>query len=547
MAKKPPVALTPPLARDGAPPPLWLLVATVILSGSAVIMLEVLGSRIVGPFFGVSLYIWTALISVALIALSLGYWLGGIVADRHPRAEWLYGLIAAAGLVTLLIPLYDREVCYWAADTFDIQAGVLIASIILFLPPLALLGFVAPYALRLALQDLQRTGRVAGLLYAVSTVGSVAGSIVAGFFLIPLLGVTFTLATIAVVLAVPCVLWAALVKRPGRAAGLAAATAGFALLGIWRTEARPFPATNTFRLLSEEEGRYAQIAVAETLTRGEWVRWILIDGIPQTGIIAPIAENPRSRWYQNFTPLHEVQFHFYRLHGRQPESALVIGLGGGAVPMALARQGVETEVVDIDPLIVETASQWMGFDPARVRVHLMDGRAYIRRCKRTYDLVIFDVASGGNQPFHLFTQEVFEETARILNPGGVVAINYIGFPPGRRDYLARALVTTVTSVFPACVAYIYPPEASQDTLCNIMLFFSREPFPDDQTLHDTPGTSAADRRLLETYFLRLRAALPPNGVVLTDERNPIERFSVEINEVWRRQVFEGFQRPMHRL
>ncbi|NUP88276.1 MAG: fused MFS/spermidine synthase [Candidatus Sumerlaeia bacterium] len=537
------------IAPPASPPPLWLLMVTVIMTGSAVIMIEVLGSRIVGPFFGVSLYIWTALISVALIALSAGYFLGGIVADRFPRATGLYGLIGAAAVTTLLIPLYDREVCFWAAhpDRFGIKAGVLIASIILFLPPLTLLGFVAPYALRLALQDLQHAGRIAGLLYAVSTVGSVLGSVLAGFYLVPLFGVTVTLVIIAAVLVIPCGLWAIVARRPGRGAAIVLAAGALAVLGVWRTEARPYANQSNVHLLSEQDGLYAQVSVADTRIQDSWVRWILIDGIPQTGVIAPRPENPEARWYENWTPLHDIQFHFYRLHQRQPRSALVIGLGGGAVPMALARQGVEVEVVDIDPLIVEASTQYMGFNPAVVPVHIADGRAHIRNCRRTYDLVIFDVATGGAQPFHLFSQEIFQETARILNPGGVVAINYIGFPPGEHDFLCRAVFTTVTSVFPESVTYIFPPRPDQETLCNIMFFFSETAFPDDRALRDDPSTPAEDRRLLERQFLNLRRTIEPNGAILTDNWNPIEAHSVRVNEVWRRQVFENFQAELHRL
>jgi predicted membrane-bound spermidine synthase len=546
MAKKPP-AHPPSRSPQTSPTPLWLLCFTVVLTGSGVIMLEVLGSRIVGPFFGVSLYIWTALISVALIALSLGYWLGGIMADRFPHARGLYGLIFGAVVTTLLIPFYDREICSWAASHFEIRWGVLIAALILFLPPLTFLGFVAPYALRLALHELGHTGRVAGLLYAISTVGSVAGSIIAGFFLVPVLGVTATLVVIAAVLTIPCVLWALVARLPRRAGVVALLAVALALLGIWRTEARPFAHTDSVRLLAERDGRYAQISVAETHAPDGWVRWILIDGIPQTGVYAPTPDNPPSRWYENWTPLHSIQSNFYRLHHREPRTALVVGLGGGATPMALMRRGVSTEVVDIDPLVLRTSTEYMGFDPTRVPVHISDGRAWIRRCNRKFDLVIFDVATGGNQPFHLFSREMFEETARILNPDGIMAMNYIGFPVGPRDFLARAVFSTVTSVFPHAVTYIYPPHPTDETLCNLMFFFSRRPFPSDQAIHDDPATSADDRRLLEREFLPLRQEFQGNGVILTDDRNPIERYSVVINEVWRRQVFTDHQRELHRL
>jgi spermidine synthase len=428
------------------------------------------------------------------------------------------------------------------------RAGVLIASTLLFLPPLTFLGFIAPYALRLAIQELEHTGRTAGLLYAISTVGSVVGAIASGFYLVPTLGVTMTLLAIACVLALPCALWAVIARRPGHAVAVVVLTAAMGSLGVWRAEARPYAETDQVRLLSERDGRYALVSIAEVpelfgQPDGDWVRWLIIDGIPQTGVIP-------ARDFENHTPLHRVQSDFYELHGRQPETALIIGLGGGAVPMTLVKQGVAVEVVDIDPLVVEMAVEWMGFDQERVPVHIMDGRAHIRRCEKTYDLVVFDVATGGAQPFHLFTREIFEETARVLAPGGVLAINYIGFPEGERDFLARAVFSTVTEVFPHSATYIYPERGrrTQRDLCNIMFFFSDEPFRDDQAIHDDPETTTAQRRTLEKDFLTLRGEIEPSGVILTDDRNPIERHSVAVNEVWRRQVFRITPtRLLHRL
>ncbi|MBN1477817.1 fused MFS/spermidine synthase, partial [Candidatus Sumerlaeota bacterium] len=463
--------------------------------------------------------------------------------------------IACSVVTTLLIPLYDRELCLWASETFSIRWGVLIASILLFLPPLTFLGFVSPYALRLALRQVSQAGRTAGLLYAISTAGSVIGSIVAGFHLVPGLGVTLTLVIIAVVLAIPCVLWALTARQAKAAVGIAALTVLLSALSAWRAEARPYANGDTVRLLHEAEGRYARIGIAEiradpTVPDSEWVRWILIDGIPQTGVLAPDQDLVApSRWYENFTPLHAVQSQFYRLHGREIKTALLIGLGGGAVPMALEAQGIETEVVDIDPLVVENAAEWMGFDPEQVPVHIMDGRAFIRRCDRTFDLVIFDVATGGNQPFHLFSREIFEETDRILAPGGVLAINYIGFVSEERNFLTRAVVATISSIFSERACYIYPPASRRrrDSLCNIMLFFSHEPFADDRAVLRDPSTSPEDRRMLERQFIPLREDIAPSDFILTDDRNPIERHSVAINEVWRRQVFVDFQRELNRL
>jgi hypothetical protein len=165
------------------------LFAVVSLSGACVLALEILGTRVLGPFYGLSLFLWSALISVTLAALAAGYALGGRWADRGPRPARLAAVLAGAGLWVLAIP-WMRAPLITLADGWGLRAAVLATSFALFFPPLTLLGMVGPYAIRLAVRSVDEVGRVSGDLFAVSTLASVAAALLTGFVLIPSLGVT---------------------------------------------------------------------------------------------------------------------------------------------------------------------------------------------------------------------------------------------------------------------------------------------------------------------------------------------------------------------
>jgi MFS family permease len=165
------------------------LYVVVFISGAAVLAIEILGTRILGPFYGVSLFLWSALITVTLIALSAGYAVGGRWADKGPKFARLLYLLVGAGIWILAIPILKHPVLV-IAEPFGLRIAVLVAAFILFVPPLTLLGMVSPYAIRVRASSLDEVGRTAGDLYAISTVGSVVSALLTGFILIPNIGVS---------------------------------------------------------------------------------------------------------------------------------------------------------------------------------------------------------------------------------------------------------------------------------------------------------------------------------------------------------------------
>ena len=167
------------------------LAITVFLCGSVVMVIELLGTRIIAPVYGTSLYVWSSLITVTMVALSLGYFLGGKIADQW-NGKGLRWILILDALFILLIPAIKEPILIMT-DPLGMRLGSLISATLLFLPPLTGLGMVSPFALKSSSHSLETVGSTAGRLYAISTLGSVAGTLLLGFFLFPLVGIQFLL------------------------------------------------------------------------------------------------------------------------------------------------------------------------------------------------------------------------------------------------------------------------------------------------------------------------------------------------------------------
>ncbi len=171
----------------------WLLIVLVFVAGAASLAVELSASRLLAPYFGTSLFVWANLIGLILLYLTIGYYVGGLVADRHPRPDLLYLLITVAAFLIGLIPFISRPILSWSLSAFATYSigvfyGSLVAVIFLFAIPMILLGCVSPYAICLRVEQVGRSGRTAGQLYAISTAGSILGTFLPVLWLIPTYG-----------------------------------------------------------------------------------------------------------------------------------------------------------------------------------------------------------------------------------------------------------------------------------------------------------------------------------------------------------------------
>lgn len=499
-----------PASRPAANLLSWLLPVAVFTGGAVVMVLEILGTRIVGPVYGTSLFTWSALIAVTLVSLSLGYWLGGRLADRRPSPAAMFLLFDAAALMVALIPLLRAPV-FGLTHPMGLRSGALLSSVLLFFAPLTVLGMISPYAVRLAVRVVDSVGRTAGRLYALSTAGSLAGTLLTGFYLIPTFHVRMILLVSAVVLALPAAIYQVASARAGLAATLAALVAASLGLGL-------VPDSPKYVLYSRDSF-YSQIKVAQ----GGNFRAFLLNGAIQS-----LSVPGRRVGLAVYPYLMADEVWRARPGGHE---ALIVGMGGGLLPPLLDSRGVHSTVVEIDPAVVEAARKYFLYDAVRAPVAIADGRRYLAGDRRKYDYILLDAFAGEAVPIHLLTQEIMASVADRLNPGGVVALNFVGFRGGPRALPLRSIAQTIRSEFPYLRALAC---GTGGEFGGNLLIASREPLE-----ISTPSSAAG---VPPEVLAEFRAAAPESlsgeAHILTDDYNPLDLWALAGHEESRREVLQ---------
>jgi len=485
-------------------------------------VLEILGSRLIGPHFGASLFVWTALITVTLVALALGYWVGGGVADRRPRSGVFFGILVAAGAAVAIIPLLRRPAIELSWH-LGLRLGSLSAATLLFFPPLFLLGMISPFAVRLEARGVAGIGRSAGRLYALSTAGSVAGSILSGFVLVPSLplpAILWGLALFLVGSGLPA--WNYSRKGRRRAGAAVVLILVLATAGALRDGERP-PA-----LVDHVPSAYGDLRVVE---KGR-ARSLVSNGMIQTMVELP---GLRSRLVYTYAIASGIA-----LCRPEARSALVVGLGGGVLPLMLEEQGMETETVEIDPAVVELARTYFGF-PRGKQVQLGDGRVFLERTVRRYDLLVIDAFSGERVPESLLSLEGLQAARRALVDGGVLAINFIGFGEAGPTPGARAVHATLEAVFPHTLvvpAGVLHAEGSAG-LVNLVFFASGSPMAPARNSIDLPTFPDGKVRAFHWRPGYPMKQEPLGACILRDDFNRLAFLELSTHEGLRRNVHDN--------
>ncbi|MFT4037001.1 MAG: fused MFS/spermidine synthase [Thermomicrobiales bacterium] len=506
--------MTSPQSPRQEAPLLRLLVFT---GGFSSIGVELTMSRLIAPYFGSSTFIWASLIGLTLTFLAIGYVLGGRVADRWPRPQVLYIVIAAAAIAVAAIPLVARPLLLGSLQAFsalDAGAfyGTLVGTLLLMAIPVTLLGFISPFAIRLRLVDVDSAGNTAGSLYALSTLGSIAGSFLPVLLLIPWLGARATMLTMSLLLLLPA-LAGLLLLRSRRVAGalaLVALVIPAVTLAASGAGVRP---PDRGQLLHEEESAYNYIQVVD---ENGAVELILNEGRAVHSVYHPGELLTGGPWdYFMAAPLLVAD-----ATDPAPANALIIGSAGGTTARQLtaAFGPIPITGVEIDPAIVDVARRYFATDDLpNLHVEVADGRYALRTSRDSFDLIGIDAYRQPYIPFQLTTREFFQEVQQHLTPEGVAVIN-----AGRTqtDFrLVDALSATLRDVFPHVIA------VDVGRYNNTMLIASNAPLSVealqahvDALPPDSPGREVA-AWITESGHAR---EIQPGGFVFTDDHAPVE-------------------------
>ncbi len=486
-----------------------LLLLVAFLSGAILMALELVGFRVLAPSFGGAIFVWGSLIGVFLAALSIGYYLGGRLVDRWPSSGVLGAvLLLSAGLVFLLPPFGSTVADAISVRYTDVRTGSLITCMILFFAPGVLMAVTSPFVIRLTAHSISEVGRAAGAVYAISTIGSIAGTLGTAFYLIPALGTKKILYLLGAGLVLTGLLCLSVTRR--RVGSTAAIV--FLLLLI------PHPSHAKERILLERDSSYHRLFVTE---EGHY-RWLRADNIWHTQMD---LRDPHGRGLP-YSDYVDLAF----LFNPDIRRVLVIGLGGGTVPKRFVRDypQVTVDAVEIDPAVVRIARQYFDVEPGpRLTIHEADGRQFLRRTRQTWDMILLDAYYADTVPFFLTTREFFTIAKSRLNPGGILVNNVVGRVSGPRSKFFRSVYKTMDEVFPQMCAFEVKDSGS--VWLNIEVFginASRSFSPAElrRRAAQLQGKLIKDDKLTE----RLDGYLPQPIVtrdvpVLTDDYAPVDK------------------------
>ena len=477
------------------------LYVLVFVVGISTLGAEIAAARLMAPFFGASTIVWANTIGVVLVALSVGYWLGGRLGDRYPNVRSLCLTVLAAALLLALVPLVSQPFFELSVDALDeIEAGAFVGSLfaVLFLIaiPVGLAGTCSPWAIRLAVPDVEHAGRTAGRLYAISTVGSLLGTMLAALVLIPFLGTQRTFLAFALALA--------LVAAAGL--GWRAIAAPVAVAAAMAIPVGTVKATDSGRVIFEADSEHQYIRVIEQpdgdraleLNEGQATHSLLRPGSYLTGdvwdgyLVLP------------FTALSEP-----------PDRIAILGNAAGTTARAYGHFFPQTLVdgVEIDPELEDVGREYfdMGSNE-NLTVHNEDARPWLRRSEGGYDVIMVDAYRQPYIPFYLATREFFELVRDRLAPGGIVIVN-AGHPEGNDD-LEQVLSATMAEVFPTVLRDPIEPT-------NTLLAGTVAPASAQNLERAARQFPLELRSVAATEAARIGARLR-GGAVYTDDKAPVE-------------------------
>lgn len=412
------------------------LYSMVFLAGIGTMATEMCASRLLAPYYGASTVVWANIIGLILASLSLGYWLGGRLADSRPRPRLLGVVILIAAVLIAIIPFVARPFLNLSVRGMaEFSAGAVIgsfaASLLLFVPPVTLLGMVTPFAIRLGMRDVNRAGHVAGRVFALSTVGSLLGTFLPALVTIPLIGTQRTLLGCAVLIAVSAALllgWRAVVA--------VVVLAGLLAIPPGVVKAQP-------HLVHEEESLYQFIQVVQ---QGPARDLYLNEGHAIHSTWRPDTVLTGGPWDMSLTPP--------LLLGRTPVRVAVLGNAGGTIARAYGRfyPGVQVDGAEIDPAVTEVGRRYFGLsENPQHTAYNEDARPFLALSDRTYDIIIAEAYRQPYVPFYLATREFFQLCRERLASDGILALN-VSQVPGD-DRLVREIAGTLTYEFPQVLVW----------------------------------------------------------------------------------------------
>jgi predicted membrane-bound spermidine synthase len=403
------------------------------IEGSCVMVAELAGGKMLAPFFGTSLYVWASTLAVTLGALTIGYYFGGELSRKghEERHKALFITLAAASALVVLMPVIANFVMQHTIQ-MSFLPGLVMSQVVFLLPPIMGMGMVSPLLIGL-IGESKDSGKAAGLVYAISTLGGVIGTLLAGFWLVPVIGISIPCVVIGALL----FLLSVLILKPGKKA-VAASLLLLLIPSVMFIVNKHEDKTDKYKVLYHTEGVLGQVKVVDfdyiAGKNGKAVksRVMLVNHNWQTWV---------DKEDNDFSFLYYTRFSRAVISSLPKDSkALLIGLGGGTLARQFEDYGVSYDAVEIDGRLPHLAEQYFGLKKAVASTSIDDGRHFINVCKKKYDLIVLDALLGESVPSHLLSVECFEKLKGLLHPNGKIFIEFDGTDEENPEGVAQQLL-----------------------------------------------------------------------------------------------------------
>ncbi|MFN3916262.1 MAG: fused MFS/spermidine synthase [Flavobacteriales bacterium] len=434
------------------------------VEGGCVMAAELLGAKMLAPYFGSSLYVWATVMAITLGGLAGGYFAGGLLSTSPKRERTLYLILILAALFTVFMPITAKLV-FFLFGKVSLLISIVLSAILLLFPSVFFMGMVSPLLIGIITDDVQKAGQYSGRIYALSTVGGILATFLFGFYIIPTFGLTLPAVFTGVALAVIPAF--RLFKSKG-------STVSIILLLItgWGVASQVSPDKTTMdspiRKVYSSEGLLGQMVILDyptyiyfadtTKPKDEYSRWLFVNRISQTYQYENANEEKGEEKY--FTYVYRIKQYVDELKKNKPKTrVLLLGLGAGSVVKMLQADDVEIDVCELDLRMPVVAEKYFGLK-GNHRVFIDDARHFININENTYDIIIFDTFKGEVTPSHVFTLESLSKIKNMLADGGMVFVNGFGYWEGKRGMGMRSIYKTFEEV--GFTAAIHPTAENEE-------------------------------------------------------------------------------------
>ncbi len=494
-------------------------IMVVFIASFCTMVIELVAGRIMAPYIGVSLYTWTSIIGVVLAGISIGAYLGGILADRFPTTRTLGWLLFFSGIGALAIAPLTNAVARWPLPT-SFMVRILCVTAVIFFFPSCILGMVSPVAVRLSLNRLDRSGTAVGKIYAFSTLGSILGTFLTGFFLISWIGTRNILLLMASILIVSAPLFGgAFLKRR-----ILFILFPALFIFLWAIYGQVFQKYQDSDSYYYKETNYYTIQLKKTEKGERLLEAVVLDNLVHSFVN---LENP-----------FDLEYGYERVYAalvdwKAPSNrdlrVLSIGGGGYVFPRYLEAKypKARIEVIEIDPQVTATAQKYLSLSSSsRIRTFNQDARWFLMNFKErgVYDLVLIDAFNDLSVPYHLTTKEFSSKIHSLLKPDGLLLVNIID--NFKKGLFLPSYVRTLKEVFGGEKVCLAAEEDFSDMETNtIIVAASPGNNPWEAMAKDLAGRCSLLTPVEINQELNLRRAF-----LLTDDYAPVDNLIAPIFE-----------------